>query len=373
MGPSSSQRGLVVSADDTTGALESAAVAADVGWHATVVPHGRFDGADAAPGHAVVVDLRSRHSPPGVAAARFAEVASSVRVHKIDSTLRGNWPAELSAAIRAGRRVLMVPAFPAAGRVCIDGIVHEHGVPVERTVHGRDPRSSVRTSRPASLLDGAVELSSAHAVRSWLQAGAPAAVVDASTDDDIAAALDAIAGRDDVLPAGPAAVVAAVAGRAVGDGARPTWITRLPVVVVCGSAHPVSRSQVAQLVAAGAVPADVVDEMPVSTPTPAVAVVTSPDHPDGDPAGVVRALADRARQLVRAMGATTVVLVGGDTAEAFIGDGVVRVDCSIGTGVAAGWVTMDGRRLALISKPGAFGGERTLVDLMQPAFDGSAR
>ena len=38
-------------------------------------------------------------------------------VHKIDSTLRGNWAAELAAVVASGRRVVLIPSHPPLGRV----------------------------------------------------------------------------------------------------------------------------------------------------------------------------------------------------------------------------------------------------------------
>ena len=104
----------------------------------------------------VVVDLRSRHVPPLEARRRAIALASDVRqVHKIDSTLRGNWAAELSAFVEIGRRVVLIPSHPPLGRVCVGGVVLVDGVPVAETEHGNDPRMPVRTSRPRRLADRA--------------------------------------------------------------------------------------------------------------------------------------------------------------------------------------------------------------------------
>ncbi|MGZ4806817.1 MAG: four-carbon acid sugar kinase family protein, partial [Ilumatobacteraceae bacterium] len=87
---------LVVTADDSTGATEAAAACADAGWSVEVVPFGVASSTDGC----VVVDLRSRHIDPDEARRRITTVATDARrVHKIDSTLRGNWAAELSAIV----------------------------------------------------------------------------------------------------------------------------------------------------------------------------------------------------------------------------------------------------------------------------------
>ena len=117
----------------------------------------------------LTIDLASRHVPPDDAAARATSVeqrslspdvrsrptsGDSDRVgHKVDSLLRGNWAAELLARHRvAGRRVVLVPAFPAMGRTCRGGVVRAHGVPVgeladARARHGRVVRRSSSTPR----------------------------------------------------------------------------------------------------------------------------------------------------------------------------------------------------------------------------------
>lgn len=369
---------LTVSADDCTGALESAALCADAGWRTTMTAS-TVDPVPAPVGTAtcVVVDLRSRHLTGAEAAARLAAVARrrGHRAHKIDSTLRGNWADELTAAAAGGSRVVLIPAYPEAGRACRGGVVLEHGVPVDRTAHGRDPRSPSRTSRPASLLPGAVELSGAAELRAWLAAGdGRVAVVDATTRADVDELVAASLAHDDVLVAGPAAVIGAVA-RTHPAAPRPsvprTRAARLvrPVLVVVGSAHPASHAQVDALAAAG---------VPVVEPTPTgdagvpdapVLVLAAPPERGDAHAGASGALATAARQLVRSGRVATVVVVGGDTAEAVIGDALVSVHGSLGVGIALASVRLEGHELALVTKPGGFGGPATLVDLMSPMSD----
>ena len=58
------------------------------------------------------------------------------------------------------------------------------------------------------------------------------------------------------------------------------------------------------------------------------------------------------------------ILVGGDTAAAFIGDATVAVYGSVGAGISLGEANLGGRRLRLACKPGGFGTTNTLVDLV---------
>ncbi len=337
---------LVVTADDSTGATEAAAACADAGWSVAVVPFGASSSTEGC----VVVDLRSRHVDSDEARRRITAVATDARrVHKIDSTLRGNWAAELSALVAAGRRIVLIPSHPPAGRVCAGGIVFVNGVPVAESEHGNDPRLPVQTSRPSELLPAA-ELAGPAELAVWLAGSAASvAIVDALTLDDIDLLVSAALKSENVVIAGSASVVGAVARACSPSPTTPTLPDPLlpdPVVAVCASLHPASRAQMQALAAAG------------------VDVVVSSDDRRSDPEAVAAEVAERAHALVAAVGARSVILVGGDTAAAFIGDSVVTVFGSVDIGISLGETEIRGRRLRLAGKPGSFGTANTLVDLV---------
>ena len=89
---------------------------------------------------AVALDTDSRTRPAGFAAKRVLEAARAVResrlvCKKLDSTLRGNVAAELSAALGATRRGRVVaPAFPAASRTTVVRVGHKRE---DATTRGR--------------------------------------------------------------------------------------------------------------------------------------------------------------------------------------------------------------------------------------------
>ena len=337
---------LVVTADDSTGATEAAAACADAGWAVEVVPFGLSSSTDGC----VVVDLRSRHVDPDEARRRISAVVTTARrVHKIDSTLRGNWAAELSALVAAGRRIVLIPSHPPAGRVCVGGVVLVDGVPVAESEHGNDPRLPVRTSRPSELLPAA-ELAGPVELAAWLvESEASVAIVDAQSLDDIDQLVSATLKSENVVIAGSASVVGAVARACSPNPIAPALPDPLlpgPVVAVCASLHPASRAQMRALVESG------------------VDVVVSSDDRRGDPEVVAAEVADRAHAAVAAVGARSVILVGGDTAAAFIGDSVVVVFGSVDVGISLGEADIRGRRLRLAGKPGSFGTVNTLVDLV---------
>ena len=81
---------------------------------------------------AVAPDTDSRTRMAGFAAKQVLEAARAVResplvCKKLDSTLRGNIAAELSAALGATRsgHVVVAPAFPAASRTTVVRVDHE--------------------------------------------------------------------------------------------------------------------------------------------------------------------------------------------------------------------------------------------------------
>ena len=95
-----------------------------------------------------------------------------------------------------------------------------------------------------------------------------------------------------------------------------------------------------------------------------------PEARPADADAVLAALGDEARrQLAADDGIGTLVVVGGDTAAAVLGDTTIDVVGTVGVGVAAGVVHLMGRRLRLITKPGGFGSADTLVDVLDALDD----
>jgi len=56
---------------------------------------------------------------------------------------------------------------------------------------------------------------------------------------------------------------------------------------------------------------------------------------------------------------------GGDTADAFLGERPVRVVASLAAGLALGEVLIDGRTVPILTKPGGFGQDQLLVELLR--------
>ena len=387
-------RRLSVAADDRTGALETAGAVADSGLTATMVPWlAGHDGGNhqriglrswSGPGDVLVVDLGSRHLEASHAAAR-AEAALSIgserSAHKIDSTLRGNWAAELGALVAAGRRVLLVPSFPAAGRTCVGGVVLEHGVDVSEQHAANDIRSPVRSSRPADHLADAgvrdvVTVRDGDAAIRWLTAdsGPGVGVCDAATDEDLRA-LGVAWGRSDasVVLAGTAATIGAGAAAMVTEDRRsphrPTL--GLPALVVVGSANPIVRAQTDSLIAAGAF-AQVVGlaRVPQSQFAQRVVVLVAPE-PTGpvthtDASTMAAALAEHVHAWLSTTEFATLVIVGGDSAAAILGGAVMQVGGTLAPGMPWCRTLVDGKPSGplVITKPGGFGDADALTSLL---------
>ncbi len=396
-----------VIADDRTGALETAgAMAARSGepvrvlaWSGSAWSGPGSDGwpTDRQRSH-LVLDLDTRGRSPWEAVDRVrtavgrAQVqaratdpgrpASVAEAHKIDSTLRGNWAWEVVARHAVdGRPVLVVPALPELGRTCEGGIVCVDGTPVHLGPAGRDPRSPVRTSSPAVLLAEAgagagaasvVELADVGAVGRWLGDPSGFAVADATTTaqvDALASAWRAIGAE--VLLAGTSSVIGAAVGPdpsvPPAPGA-PDVVDR--VVVLCGSLHPVAREQVRRVEQAAGLDHGRIDLVVSEEVAGSVT-----DHA-ASAASAALAAAGWAR-VQASIGAAVpggrigVVVLGGETTAAFLGDRPVDVVGWAAPGTPWGRVRTTGPvgsgelvELVVATRSGGFGGPDALVELL---------
>lgn len=378
---------LLVAADDRSGAFEVAARLADGGagpvpvvpWVGTTEEPDRV-GSDSS---TVVVDLGSRHLDPVEASRRALRVdarPSGRHAHKIDSTLRGNWPHELVARARRAP-VLLVPALPEFGRSCRGGTVFDGDRPVTEGPAGDDLRQRPVSSRPADILelagaDDVVALSDIAAVRGWCQQPSGIAVADASTDVD----LDRIVGQwstsRDVVLAGTSAVIGRTSGTgsSVDRSADRSSEVRRPdggVLLVCGSVHPMARRQVAEIARRGIPVTEVVDVPFIASHEPTgVRVITT-----RTPVGAVTPsmaeevssmLARHVADLLARGEVGTLILIGGDTAAAVLGAVPVMVLGTAGPGTARAIVAgPTGEPMLVITRAGGFGDESSLDTLLR--------
>ncbi len=300
-------------------------------------------------------------------AAAAALAGRDVLYKTMDSTLRGHIRAELAAALRAsGRHVLVVaPAFADAGRVTLGGNQYVHGQLVAASAYGADPVHPARTSRILDLIDPAIgparviteDVSAAH-----LRAAAGASrvlVLDASTQqalDDRVAQLMAQGGS--VLWAGSPGLARALAAQCGGAAAAaPEPVRALRVLIVVGSANPVSHAQCDALRAAGAQVTRHADEI---HPDAQMVCLQAPGTAQADSAAVLAGLTRQAMQALARHRFDGLIATGGDTLAALLDGLMIRsftLTCEVAPGFPAGVAAVAGRghRLALAMKAGGFG------------------
>ena len=352
---------LVILADDLTGAADSAAALARAGSTSVVLDHdGDWPDADV-----VAVDTDSRHRESREAAARVAAVTARAQelgarvAKKIDSTLRGHIAAEIRAITDVLGPVLVVvaPAFPATGRTTVGGVVHVDGSPLRAHGSDGDVVGLLERGGLRSVLVPATALAEARA------AGHHAVVVDARSEADLAAVVDAAElATFPVLLVGSGGLT-----RLLAAPTRASYEHRPapgPTLVVVGSYAEASRAQRARLVESGLAAVTLDDVSGLRSALAAGPVVLSPD-PDApvlraEAPAVARALADAAGDVLDEVG--TLVATGGETARSLLtAAGVTRlvVIGEIEPGVVCGRVPE--LELDVITKAGGFGDADTLL------------
>jgi D-threonate/D-erythronate kinase len=358
-----------IQADDLTGACDTGCVFAARGLETLVLlPEAPFP---ALPPTVLVLDTESRHGDrlearerARAAVTRLAACNPGLVYKKLDSTLRGSIAAELGGVLEgAGAvRAVVAPAFPGQRRTVVDGRLRIGQRPAGETPVARDPAFpptgdsvlallGVAGPHPTALLPLATVRRGASAVAARIARHAGSLVCDAETEADLAV-LAAAAGDLPVVLAGSAGLAAAVAARLSRAAPRSAPAPRSPLLVVAGSAHPVTRAQLARLEARG------------------VSGVWPPDPGgarDGDREAMVRALAEAARARLARGAPGTLLLTGGETAysvcRAIEATGIA-LDGEVEPGLAVGRL-LGGpfAGLAVVTKAGGFGDPETLARL----------
>ncbi len=144
---------IAVVADDLTGAMDTSQGFAARGYATTVVadPEAETDGFSENPA-VLGINTDSRYDDEADAAESVREAIETVRARtvykKVDSTLRGNFAAEVDAALAASgaELALVAPAFPSAGRATENGIHRVNGTPVAETEYGDDEKGPTSSS-----------------------------------------------------------------------------------------------------------------------------------------------------------------------------------------------------------------------------------
>jgi uncharacterized protein YgbK (DUF1537 family) len=210
-----SNTSILIIADDLSGAADCAIAFAGAGRSTAVTLNAsRSMGA----AEVIAVDTDTRRMLPAEAAhctcaAWLAQRGPGRRLYKkIDSTLRGNWAAEVAALQPLAGLAVVATAFPATGRTVREGRVFVRGVPLENTetwklehaAHCADLNAMVEAAglRTAALGVDALRGDLAalrDAIAAVAKSGAQALIVDAETDADLKALAQATASMDQAL------------------------------------------------------------------------------------------------------------------------------------------------------------------------------
>jgi uncharacterized protein YgbK (DUF1537 family) len=399
---------VAIIADDLTGAADAAGYFAELGFPTAVcLHHGQWPSADV-----VAVSTDSRGLSREGAAERTRVVASAILAHrdtqparwvykKIDSTLRGHPGAELAAVMDVLRtdRALVAPAFPAQGRTTVSGVQLLNGITLDATEFADGPVSAAvpelfrpyvaRRSLHAVTLD---TVKAGHlAITAELQSGKhDLFIADARTEADLLDLARAAVACDVDLLCGSGGLA-----RALADTLSPAAVSgppgqpsrrAAPVLIVAGSRHPVTASQVEVAASHGGVLVRIAldvraqldtscaDEQETAEGSLAAGkdvILATVGQSDRSPtyqrfsdrlAGMVRALAGRAE-----IGG--LVLTGGDTAAAVVlalGSDVVRLGGEVSPGIPWGWLGNGPHPgLPVVLKAGGFGSRDTLVQCVE--------
>lgn len=396
---------ILVAADDLSGAADCGIGFAAAGLSTVVMLSAEAPAP--APAHADVlaVDADSRALSPDAAARRHLVLFRHYRsgcdlfYKKIDSTLRGNFAAELAAVLSLAGLALVAPAFPEAGRVVRQGRVYVAGVPLEDTEIWRRERMAGPADIPLMLTRAGIATALAplalvrgeaarlrQAIETMAADGAGAVVCDAETNADLASLADATLGLERsrfwVGSAGLARALPAAAGLVSAAPVAEAERVEGSILAAVGSLSAVSRAQARRLAEeAGVVALTVSSEVLLEgashpgwrdAETALARAVASGDDilltigmdetPDMARGGLLSAALGRlVAPFVPRLGA--LIATGGDTARAVLaaaGVSGLRLLREIEPGVVLGRAAT-GRPLPVVTKAGAFGAPDTLM------------
>ena len=339
---------IVLVADDLTGALDSVVPFAERGLSTRVaVDIAHIDAALADNPDVLAINTQSRSAPATIATARIAALwdriapfSPSLVFKKVDSRLKGQVPAEITALLHAsGRReVLACPAAVSLGRVVLAGHVQGHGIDQPISVAERLGVCDF----PCQIRDAQSWEDMRDIARTALTYPSRTLVVGAR---DLAAAI-----AERTMASTPSAPARAL---------RPT----LPMIVSIGSRDPITQTQIQHLQAHCP---DLLDcPSPDGMVPPPIGRIEAPviliraTKGRGSPAPevVAQRLAMGVIQMAAEQQPRTILACGGDTAYALaeaLGQGVLAPCHELLPGVPFSHFA-DHRGMAFIAKSGGFG------------------
>jgi uncharacterized protein YgbK (DUF1537 family) len=261
---------LLVLADDLTGALDTGVqfVKNGVVTRVSLSPPlpGETDesGGGEQDAGVLVINTDTRHRAPEEAWRIIRKCAETWRdaeyfYKKTDSTLRGNVGVELEALMEALdiRRLPFIPAYPDLGRTTLAGRQYLEGVPIEQTPMAQDPLNPIRNGLVAEIISRESSLPvrivpAPEEIPEAFEIGKEILVFDCESNEQLRAIGEELKKRGLLRASAGCAGFAGVLMEAlpfadlprlpppVNGNLRPA----LPVLVLAGSRHPLSREQV---------------------------------------------------------------------------------------------------------------------------------
>lgn len=397
---------LLIVADDLSGAADCAIPFATAGLRTVVTLDASHPTGEA---QVVAVDTDTRRLSGADAAARSV-AAWRLLAHreqrlykKIDSTLRGNWAAEVAGLQRVAGLAIVAPAFPATGRTTVEGRVLVNGQSLESTdtwqlEHAGQcadlevmlQQAGLRTARlPLATLRGNRE-ALAEFIVAAANGQAQALIVDAQTAADLGTLATVTSALDQAFfwvgSGGLAREIAALPRRST--PAAPANIftpnRQAPVLVLVGSLSAVSerqcamlkqRAEIVELVVAPSVLREGRSHADWQACTARIGahlqqgedlllrIGRDAAFDPAEGALLSTALGELVREHFAQLGG--LVVTGGETARAMLaatGIGSLDLLCEIEAGVALGLpvASRNGHRPGVVTKAGAFGTDHAL-------------
>jgi D-threonate/D-erythronate kinase len=380
-----------VVADDLTGAADAAVGFLRVRLGAVVTwADPDFDARLLHETDVLAVDARTRALESAAAAnitstivTMLFEAGVTTLYKKIDSTLRGHIGVEVRAALaawRPGSLAIVAPAFPAMGRVTIDGRVRVHGVVLDRAAIATllvDVGLRTRQIELSAVRSGGL----AKTLTESRASGIDAVVCDAEIDEDLVAIADAgsYLGTQ-ALWVGSGGLTHSLATTILPRRAASRTVL-VPasggVLIVIGSATEIAAEQAAHLGASGITrvdaPADVLEGADRAARTQlgdrivkalghgdVVVTLTSARRTD-ERQELAKQLAELMHPCVGIAGG--LIVTGGETATQLLrvwGVTALRLVEEIEAGVPLA-IGIGARSIAVVTKAGAFGDPGTLT------------
>ncbi len=416
---------VAVIADDLTGAADTGVLFAAAGSPVYLMPADSISPdrpwMNAAGG--VSVYTASRDLSASAAAERVRSVASKLTAlrprwiyKKIDSCLRGNLGAEIDVLldVLGLDGALVAPALPAQGRTTVGGIHRVHGVPLAETEIARDPVTPVDCSLIGKILarqsrytigrvgfgESDNHLLLERTVEREGDRGCRLIVCDAVTQEHLDRIVELVVrNQSRLLPVGSAGLASSMGRRLSFEGVAkcaPVPAFRR-LLMVCGTASRVTRKQLDLMLerypvnrrelgpewliaASHRDRARLVSELHHAWTGGVLALTISSLRSEGssvDPGRVVAGLAELASEMIRGNreNGLCLFLSGGETADAFRrasrGE-AIALERELLPGVVLGrWLGGLADGLPVVTKPGAFGQEQTLVALYERLHEGA--